>query len=190
MKTITTFTFLLLTGAALFFTGCKKDENQVTIPPPVTNEQEVVTSVRLVITDSITGNAIDTVVFLDPDGDGSGAPTVFDALQLQANTTYFMQVVLLNTLASPTDTISNEVAAEANDHQFFFTITGAALTHTYLDSDTNTPPLPVGLQNKLRTGAASTGTFQVILKHQPGIKNGSAATGDTDVDVTFSATIL
>lgn len=189
MKNFLSSIFFVAVTTAVIFTGCKKDDDDVTTPPPVANDQEIISSVRLVITDSITGAPIDTVVFLDPDGDGSGAPTIFDTLRLQASTTYLVDVVLLNTLANPVDTISNEVLEEANDHQFFFTITGATITHTYLDLDTNTPPLPIGLQNKFRTGAASTGTTQVILKHQPGTKNGNITTGDTDVDVTFQTII-
>ncbi|MGL5892809.1 MAG: hypothetical protein ACRC3B_23145, partial [Bacteroidia bacterium] len=158
MKRILNSTFIFAAAATVFITGCKKDDDQVTVPPPVVNNQEIITSIQLLVTDSATGNAVDTVTFLDPDGDGSGAPTVFDSLRLQASTTYLVDVILLNTLESPADTISNEVLAEANDHQFFFTITGATITHTYLDTDTNTPPLPIGLQNKFRTGAASTGT--------------------------------
>jgi hypothetical protein len=181
--------FIVAVAATSIFTACKKDDDQVTVPPPVVNEQEIITSLQLVVTDSATGNAVDTVVFLDPDGDGSGAPSRWDTLRLQPSKTYLVNVVLLNTLANPADTISNEVLEEANDHQFFYSFTGAGVTHTYLDSDTNTPPLPIGLQNKFRTGAASTGTTQVILKHQPGIKDGNVATGDTDIDVTFQTII-
>jgi hypothetical protein len=189
MKYILNSAFILAAAATVFITGCKKDDDQVTVPPPVVNEQEIITSIQLLITDSATGNAVDTVVFLDPDGDGSGVPSRWDTLRLMPSTTYLAEVILLNTLASPVDTISNEVLEEANDHQFFFTITGATITHTYLDTDTNTPPLPVGLQNKFRTGAASNGTLQVVLKHQPGIKDGNAVTGDTDIDVTFQTII-
>jgi hypothetical protein len=189
MKHILNSAFILAATATLVISSCKKDDDQVTVPPPVVNEQEIITSLQLVITDSATGTAVDTVIFLDPDGDGSGVPSRWDTLRLMPSRTYLATAVLLNTLASPVDTISNEVLEEANDHQFFFTITGATITHTYLDTDTNTPPLPIGLQNKFRTGAASNGTLQVVLKHQPGIKDGNAATGDTDVDVTFQTII-
>ncbi|MCU0432609.1 MAG: hypothetical protein MUC87_04045 [Bacteroidia bacterium] len=174
---------------AASFTACKKDDDQVTVPPPVVNSVEIMNSLQLLVTDSVTGNAVDTVIFLDPDGDGSMAPSVWDTLRLQPSKTYLVNILLLNTLANPVDTVSNEVLAEAHEHQFFFNFTGAGITHTYLDSDTNTPPLPVGLQNKFRTGAAATGTTQVILKHQPGIKDGNITTGDTDIDVTFQTII-
>ncbi|MGL5891528.1 MAG: type 1 periplasmic binding fold superfamily protein [Bacteroidia bacterium] len=190
MKRIFNSVFIFAAAATVLITGCKKDDDQVTVPPPVINGQEIINSLQLLVTDSATGNPVDTVIFLDPDGDGSGVPTIWDTLRLQASTTYLVDVILLNTLESPADTVSNEVANEADEHQFFFSFTGATITHTYLDNDGGTPPLPVGLINKFRTGVASTGTTQVILKHQPdGIKDGNVATGDTDIDVTFQTII-
>lgn len=182
--------FIVAVAATSIFTACKKDDDQVTVPPPVVNDQEIINSLQLLVTDSATGNVVDTVVFLDPDGDGSGAPSRWDTLRLQPSKTYLVDVILLNTFENPADTVSNEVLNEADEHQFFFVFTGATVTHTYLDSDGGTPPLPVGLENKFRTGTASTGTTQVILKHQPGgIKDGNITTGDTDVDVTFQTII-
>jgi len=179
----------MITTIGLAITGCKKDDDLVDVPQPVVNEPEIITSMFLMLTDSATSTPFDTVAFRDLDGDGANAPVQWDTLRLNANTTYMMNVLLLNEIPTPADTISNEVAEEANDHQFFFNIAGVSLTHTYLDQDTNTPPLPLGLVNKIRTGAAGTGTFQVVLKHQPGIKDGQQTTGDSDVDVTFQTII-
>lgn len=179
----------IIAGIGLTITGCKKDDDLVDVPQPVVNEQEIITSLFLQLTDSATNTPFDTVAFRDLDGDGANAPIQWDTVRLNANTTYLMSVLLLNEIPNPADTISNEVAEEANDHQFFFNIAGVSLTHTYLDQDTNTPPLPLGLVNKIRTGAAGTGTFQVVLKHQPGIKDGQQTTGDSDVDVTFQTII-
>jgi hypothetical protein len=179
----------IIAGIGLTITGCKKDDDLVDVPQPVVNEQEIITSLFLQLTDSATNTPFDTVAFRDLDGDGANAPIQWDTVRLNANTKYLMSVLLLNEIPNPADTISNEVAEEANDHQFFFNIAGVSLTHTYLDQDTNTPPLPLGLVNKIRTGAAGTGTFQVVLKHQPGIKDGQQTTGDSDVDVTFQTII-
>ena len=172
-----------------FVSSCKKDDDLITVPPPVINESEVITTLQLVFTDSATNTQAGIFQFRDTDGGGPNAPVEWDTIVLNNNRTYYTEVILLNELASPVDTISNEVLAEANDHQFFYTIAGANITHYYNDQDTNTPPLPIGLQNKFRTGNTSNGTVQVILKHQPGIKNGNIATGDTDIDVTFTTNI-
>jgi hypothetical protein len=34
-----------------------------------------------------------------------------------------------------------------------------------------------------------TGTSRVVLKHQVGVKNGTAAPGETDIDVLFQSKI-
>ncbi len=57
------------------------------------------------------------------------------------------------------------------------------------DQDNNTPPLQIGLQDNFVTGAASTGTLRVVLRHQPNAKNGTYDPGSTDLDVTYAVTI-
>jgi hypothetical protein len=57
------------------------------------------------------------------------------------------------------------------------------------DMDNNTPPLQIGLQDNFVTGAASTGTLRVVLRHQPNAKNGTYDPGSTDFDVTYAITI-
>jgi hypothetical protein len=188
MKNLNKLFFAALTGI-LFLQSCKKDDDLIDVPAPIVNEQEVITTLQVIFTDSATNTPAGIFQFRDTDGDGPNGPVEWDTIALNNNTTYYADVVLLNELASPIDSISNEVAEEANDHQFFFTISGANLTHSYLDQDTNTPPLPIGLHNKIRTGNASNGSVQIILKHQPGIKDGLITTGDTDIDVTFVTNI-
>lgn len=173
----------------LAISGCKKDDDLVETPPPVQNEGEVITTMRLIATDSATNTVAGTFTFRDPDGSGGTGPDIFDTIRLAANKTYNVQLVLLNETVTPADSISNEVLAEANDHMFFFHYTGAAITQSYLDQDTNTPPLGIGLHTKWKTGAASTGTSQVILKHQPGVKDGTETPGETDIDITFQTVI-
>ena len=73
------------------------------------------------------------------------------------------------------------------DHQFFYTITGVNASYMYTDSDANSKP--VGLSGRLTTTSLSTGSIQVVLKHQPGIKDGNSATGSTDIDILFPAQI-
>lgn len=63
------------------------------------------------------------------------------------------------------------------------------LTVTRTDMDDNNPPLQIGLQDQLVTGAASTGILRVVLRHQPNAKNGTYPPGSTDFDVTYAVTI-
>lgn len=160
------------------------DEKPKDIPLPG-NEEELITTITILLKDSIT--ATETfVTYRDIDGTG-GNPPDFDSIVLKPNTTYFATIYLLDeSNPSKIDTISEEVKAEANDHQFFFSASGVNLSVSYLDEDTNTPPLPIGLSTRWKTEAVSgPGKLRIVLKHQPGIKNGNEANGETDIDVEF-----
>lgn len=166
-------------------TSCNKDKDPVPVPPPVVNEPETITTIKLMFTDSSGATSPVTATFNDPDGDGGNPPTQKDTIRLLANKTYYTRIVLLDVTKSPVDTISNAVEEEANDHMFFFHTTGGNLTISYDDLDTNNPPLHLGLKTLWRTAAAGNGSVRVILKHQAGVKNGTETPGETDVDVTF-----
>ena len=182
-KSISELLFALLIISTLI-TACGEEN-----PPPV-NEEELITTLTLTFTDSANTANVITATFRDTDGDGGTAPTQFDTIRLEAGKTYFTEITLLDESKTPAENISEEVLEEANDHHFFFHATGANLTVTYEDLDTNSPPLPVGLSTKWVTGSASNGTTQVILKHQPEVKNGTETPGETDVDVTFVTEIM
>lgn len=182
MKKQSKLLLMLSLGSILAFQACKPDD-----PEPV-NESELITSVVLNFTDSATQQVL-TFQFRDPDGAGGNNPTVFDTLQLKANSTYFVSTLLLDESKSPVDTISNEVEEEGDEHQFFYTPqNGIAVTINYEDQDANGDP--IGLATKWKTGALGTGSVLVVLKHQPGEKNGSASTGETDVEVAFPTSIM
>lgn len=181
--------FSLIAGMLAMATACKKDEDIKPVTPPVTNQQELITTVKLTFTDSANTSSVSTFTFNDPDGDGGAAPTI-DTIILAPNKTYLVSVLLLDATKTPVDTISNEVLEEANDHMLFYNHAGVGITTSYLDQDTNNPPLPIGLSTKWKTNATTaSGTSQVILKHQPGVKNGTMTPGDTDVDVVFPSRI-
>lgn len=173
--------FLFLSFSSLWmFNSCKPED------PTPTNEEELITSLVLNFTDSLT-QQVQTFQFRDPDGAGGNNPTIFDSLKLKSNSTYLVSVLLLDESKSPVDTISNEVEEEGVDHQFFFNATNVSVQTTYEDQDANGDP--IGLLSKWKTGAAGNGSVMVVLKHQPGEKNGSQASGETDVEVSFPTQI-
>lgn len=174
------------------------------------NENEVITTVSLSFAPMGGGGAI-TAVFDDPDGDGGGAPTV-DPINLVSGTTYMLTVRFQNKLEDPPEEITDEVRDEGDEHQLFFTGTAvngpatnnpaAPLRHTYGDTDRG--GLPIGLTNTI-VAATGAGMFTVTLRHLPpldgtAVKVADLATevktsgisgvgGDTDVEVTFMATV-
>jgi hypothetical protein len=141
------------------------------------------------------GGDVVSLVFSDPDGDGAIAPTITGAT-LAANTVYNAVITLLNESVSPAEDITEEVEAEQEEHQFFFSTSGSLnLTVSYADQDADGNPL--GLLTTCTSGASSSGDLTVILRHEPnknaeGVKDGDLtnAGGETDIEVTFPITIL
>lgn len=177
-------TFLQLAGAALFLfslSACKKDKTE---DPAPTNEGEVITTMKLLITDGM--GMTDTVTFYDPDGAG-GASATADSIILDNTNFYVMEVLLLNETATPVDTISNEVEDEGVQHKFVYTSTPASgfMTTSLYDQDLNGNDL--GLTCNLATGSAGKGTFHVQLRHYNTEADKTNGTNNysTDIDVTF-----
>ena len=177
--------------AALTFTACKKETNN----GPNPNQEEVITTLRVALTDSAT-SAVTTFRFYDLDGDG-GAQATVDTIRLRPNTRYFASLTLLDESTNPAGDVTEEIREEENDHQFFFTTTNPTFSVTYdtADYDSNNPPKPVGLQTKWLSGNAQRTSVRIILKHQPAIKStitnplGDVTRGDTDVDLTFPVVV-
>jgi len=172
--------------AAPFFVSCDDDGDGPT--PDDSNEQ--ITTVRYVLTPTTgTGSAI-TVEYRDPDGDGGTSPTIGN-LTLAPNTTYTGRLTLLDETKSPAEDITKEIQDESDEHLFVFTPTGTNVTVTITDRDAKN--LPIGLQTQVVTGAANatgtTGNLRVALRHQPGTKDGTPTSGDTDVEVNFPTVV-
>jgi hypothetical protein len=162
--------------------SCKKDEELVTVPPPIANEVEVITTITLQFTDAAGVQPDVTATFRDPDGDGGLSYDIFDTIRLINNTVYNTSILLLNETVIPADIISNEVLEEDDEHLFCFTPSFANLSIIRTDTDGT---YEVGLQSQWTVGNVGSGTTQVLLKHQPGVKDGTCAPGETDIDVTF-----
>lgn len=174
---------ITLSLITLTFFACKKEKDIVSLPPPITNSPELITSIELQFRDSANTSNLITAKYRDPDGPGGNSAVQFDSVKLQANKTYFVDLLLFDETKNPIDTVSKEIFEERDEHQFFFEHSNTISTF-YLDTDTK--GLPIGLKTKWRTKNPSLGTSKVILKHQTdGTKNGSVSTGETDVEVTF-----
>lgn len=173
--------------AVFLTTGCEPDE------PMVMNEEELITTLNLTLVPENGGNTI-AFGFQDLDGDGGDPPQITTA-NLAANTTYRAQLSLTNQSVTPADNITAEVVEEDDEHQVFYApSSGLNLTVAYEDLDRNGNPL--GILTTFTTGAASTGTFTVTLRHEPnktaaGVADGDItnAGGETDIEVTFTTTI-
>ena len=199
MKNLFRLNYLLYAVLTLFiFTACEEDE----AAPEEENEMEVFTDVKLVFTPTGGGAAVEATA-QDPDGAGVQELQVLGAINLAANTSYTLTMVIENCLESPCELMNEEIEEEDDEHQFFFAFTNDAFTSpagngnidsasdpiNYNDSDGNGNSL--GLNTSWTTGPASTGTFTVQLQHQPDVKTATSGStdGDTDWALTFNLNI-
>ncbi len=181
-------------------TSCNNDD------PVKQDVPEFISSVELIFT-PVAGGTTVTVTATDPDGLGSGNITVDGSIDLTKNVTYTLTFEILNNLAAPTDAeynIGAEIEEEGDEHQFFFSWTNNVFSNptgngnidnrndvvNYNDEDVN--GLPIGLLTSwTTTDVASSGTFKVLLKHQPELKSSTTTSsdGETDIDLTFDLTV-
>lgn len=209
-KTLMKNNFFIILSILIFssFSACKKKKVDDPIPQVPGNDEEVITTMKLLIKDSITGKTT-AYFFKDPDGDGGQVPfygpsaslQTDSVLQLDTNSTYFVYVLLMDETKSPVDTTSNEVQSEGKDHLFFYNngsntiintgthyavkLAGSNMEISYLDIDAGTPQRVIGLSTRWRTQQAGKYPLNITLRHQPGVKDGSYAPGDSDISVNW-----
>lgn len=187
MKTIKNIVILVYVASILV--ACSNNDD-----PIVINEEEVITTVRATLVPQSGG---DTIILesKDLDGDGPNEPVITVSGALDKNKTYAATLEILNETENPADNVTLEILEEAVDHQFFFSFTNNLATATYTDQDSNGNP--VGVTFNVLTGNAGSGTFTIILRHEPnksatGVISGNItnAGGATDLQVTFDITVI
>lgn len=172
---------LMAFAMAITVSACKKDGDDVTKPTD-TNDEELITTVKFLITDTDSPNTQYVFQYRDVDGLGGNAPSI-DTIKLKADKVYAVEILLLDETKTPFDTVSNEVKKESDEHLFVFEPSSSNINVTINDFDTNIPPMPLGLVSTWSIGASINTSIKVSLKHQPGIKNGDPSRGETDVEV-------
>ncbi|HYG41170.1 MAG TPA: hypothetical protein VD908_21255 [Cytophagales bacterium] len=182
---------LILLSAALVFSSCKEDE------PAPHNEEELITNVELHFAEANNEANSFTVTYKDTDGAGGQDPVQSAPIVLEKSKSYLLSIKVKDeSNASNVLDLTNEVAEESINHQFFFTFSPSQLaTHTYSDEDGNAKP--IGLENVISAGSTSiSGTMTITLKHQPdknasGVSSGdiSNAGGETDIEARFSISV-
>ena len=182
MKTMKNISFYALLSIAMI--GCSDDDSA----PEVINDEELITTVILTLTQESGDQVVLTTV--DLDGDGPDEPETTVVGNFAENTQYTGAVQFLNETEDPAEDITEEVIEEADEHQVFYTISeGLNITTTYVDFDSNDNPLGVNIT--LETGEASSGSLTVTLRHEPVKPNDGldSAGGETDIATSFDVTI-
>lgn len=171
-----------LLSLGLITLSCDSDDDN----PDAVNEEEVITTMTITLTEGMNTVTLQT---RDLDGDGPTDP-VITVENLAANTTYTGAIVLLNETETPIENKNAEIEEEDDEHQFFFSTSGAITAVEYADEDGNGNPL--GLRFTLTTGDAGSGSLQVTLRHEPKKPNDGTladAGGETDIAQTFNVVV-
>ena len=197
-------TMALAAIIGMSFTACKKDktdEPTPDAPKPPTNETELITTMKVILHDTTTRTNT-TYVFSDLDGAG-GNPATFgnsgadSIINITTNHVYKATILLLDETKSPVDTISNEVEEEGADHMFFFNsiaptgtpyntyLSGSMTNIKYLDLDANNRGIGLSTLWTAPSMMMAKSPLTIELKHQPNVKDGSYAPGETDIQVGF-----
>ncbi len=197
-------TIALAAIIGMSFTACKKDkkdEPTPDAPTPPANETELITTMKVILHDTTT-HTNTTYVFSDLDGAG-GNPATFgnsgadSVINITANHVYEATILLLDETKNPIDTISNEVEEEGADHMFFFNsiaptgtpyntyLSGSMTNIKYLDLDANNRGIGLSTLWTAPSMMMAKSPLTIELKHQPGVKDGSYAPGETDIQVGF-----
>ncbi|MEM1407705.1 MAG: hypothetical protein AAGA64_15745 [Bacteroidota bacterium] len=190
---------LLLIGSIV---SCSDDDDDDPTPPD--DGEEFIDEVILTFTPTLSSKEVVTARWFDADGDGVGSGEVIQGIALEEGVEYILTFRLNNTIAN--ENVTEEIEDEDDEHQFFFEFTENIFSDptgngnidnkddplNYNDTDDN--GLPVGLSTTWTAGGHTdaTGTFRVLLKHQPEEKDADsdATTGGTDIDITFPIDIV
>lgn len=183
---------------ALFSFMISCDDKEVPKPEKI-NEEELITTVKLVMVDQSNAGIVREAVFFENPFEEEGSNITIDTIRLDQNKEYNVTVYLMDQSKNPVDTISYEVKEEADEHQLFYVfkdMDGAYadnLTIQYVPGDVDSHNVPLGLTPKFTTTTSLKGKLTVILKHQAGVKprsgQGDINLGETDVEVVFPVKI-
>ena len=201
MKTMNKFkkySMIPLVAIAVLITGCEKEEDET---PPIEDEVEVITNVKLIFTNDADTNDVVTAMAEDPDGIGPEELIILDTINLDTNKSYTLTFEIMNNLETPGEDIGEEIKEEDDEHQIFFSFSKDAFSNplgngnidqasdkiNYNDFDANNNPLGLSTGWTTSSSALTGGTFTVQLQHQPDVKTSTStsATGDTDFELEF-----
>ncbi len=178
---------VLIATIAASFSACKKDD------PPRPVEQELITTLRLMVNDNGSIQSFDYRVENGFNNSSQGSIHI-DTIVLAPHTSYTVDTRVLNEKENPMEDITLEVIDEKDDHLFLYRSNPASgagsIVSTGGDVDGNGDPFNQTIS--FTTGAPGSGTLTVYLIHEPTDKAGltpEQTGGETDVQAVFPVKI-
>ena len=160
------------------------------ITEPTDSAEEVLPNVVTLTLTSPQGNSTATWRSAT---DVNGTATRVDTLVLVAGRTYTGKITAVNDTKNPVIDLTEVYKQEGDEHQFFYTVTGAAqnrVTFTITDRDKNNLPLGLEFTVAVSAGGAASGTLKVELGHYDDVKkDGTRRSSETDININFPIAI-
>jgi hypothetical protein len=179
--------FLLFSGLTLLLFSCEDKADD----PKKNEENELITTVQLHLVKEGDTTQMVHAEWKDLSPDDPAGRSI-DTLKLDTSAVYLGEIKLRDDSKTPSVDISEEVEEEKDEHLFIYRqdVVDSSIRFTVERTDKDSRNLPLGLKFRLSTrNLSGNSRMQVILKHQPGNKDGSDAPGDTDLDVWFPVKI-
>lgn len=191
------FLSMALLAATFTFTSCNNDDDN----PEEIHDHDAIEEVVIEVKDA-DGNEVGDFEYEHEQE--SGTP-----ITLNANTLYNFEVVGLLPEHEEGEedhdhddehNLIHEVEEEKEEHFFVFMkengLDITSLTRTDEAETTREDGTKLGVKFQIETGAASSGDFQLVLKHEPTTVDdaandnyGSSTGGETDVEAVYTITI-
>jgi hypothetical protein len=171
--------FCSVIGSVAMLNSCKHDTSTTT--------NETITTMK-VVTQNLATNAIDTFEYVNFNETKPNPPSQVDTIRLQAKNSYSIQIILLNEIPNIVQEMTDTIMSRADYHLMVYNIDPAPLfTAKILDKDSK--GLPVGLMSTWITTDSTNGWLRMILRHQPGHKNGTETPGNNDFEADFPVVV-
>ena len=171
--------FCLVSCSVTLLNSCK---NEAT---PSTNEY--ITTVK-VVAQNLSTNVTDTFEYVNFNETRPNPPSYVDTIRLQAKTSYAIQVILLNEAHNPVQDMTDTIMARADNHLMVYNIDPTSLFALKIQ-DKDSKGLPLGLMSTWTTADTTNGWLRMILRQQPGNKNGTETPGITDFEADFPVVV-
>lgn len=183
MQNIRLSILAIITLAAFY--ACKgKEEN-----PNPNEENELITTIRLVLQDD-TGKT-STFQWRDLTPNDPAGRTI-DTIRLADSSQFTGRIEFWDETKNPAVNITPEVEQEGKDHLVVYKLISPLAENqmTITRTDRDSQALELGLKITIKTKAAGQGGLQILLRHQPGVKDGTESPGDSDVDISLPVLIF
>ena len=169
----TTPVLYCLFAILLAFSCSNEDE----MPEEMPLEDLNITTITFSLMESGTNSDTIRLSYEDLDGSGGNAPMV-EGGTLKANTLYFGELEFWDESTTPTQNLTEEIAANKSDYQVFFITNGLNLDFIYADADAD--GFPVGLLTAITTADPASGDLLVVLQGSPNKAGTGVSTGLLD----------